>query len=270
MEAVRAELVARGGRVLEPGRTVFLTLPDAGTEVWERMSKRRAGAVLGVEAFELFDDELVQLVVAKGVATEMARRSMLPCGWGSVHAEDGEPLDEALVRAAALLVNAERLRHEIGPVSRGLDVSLQIGAVLGRLCAPQASEEASPQAIESVIELGVRALWISSFKQWSDLAERDFEHALALTRSVVQVCRSEFFDEPASADWSEWLQVLIGSASDVIDAATHWWPDLGADARAFGSEHFGTPQEQLEGAAQALLTTCLETLALFACVSESQ
>lgn len=268
--AMRADIAAHGARLVEPRRLAFLTQADGSGDVWEELSRAHPRAVLGVEGFELFDDELVQMIVANGVATEMARRSVLPEACGYFYDEDSEPLDEALVRAAAELVNAERLRHEVGPVSRGLDVSIQIGAALGRLCALPASEGASPPVVDSVIEMGARALWISAFKQWSHPAERDFEHALGLTRSVVQVCRSEFFDEPGSADWGEWLQVLIGSASDVLDAATHWWPDMGADARAFGSEHFGTPQEQLEGAAQSLLTTCLETLALFACVSESQ
>ncbi|HEX6457596.1 MAG TPA: hypothetical protein VF032_01660 [Thermoleophilaceae bacterium] len=269
VEAVGADLVARGGSLLEHGRLAFLTLADGSGEVWEELSQVHRGAVLGVEGFELFDDEFVQTIVASGVATEMARRSVVPEACHSFY-DEGDPLDESLVRTAAELVNGGRLRHELGPVSRGLDVSLEIGAALGRLCAPPASEGASARAVDGVIELGARALWVSSLKQWSHPAERDFEHALGLTRSVVQVCRSEFFDQPGSADWSEWLQVLIGATSDVLDAATHWWPDMGADARAVGSEHFGTPQEQLEGAAQALLTTCLETLALFACVSESQ
>ena len=35
------------------------------------------------------------------------------------------------------------------------------------------------------------------------------------------------------------------------------------EAHVLGSEHFGTPLEQLELSARSLLTTCIQALALF-------
>jgi hypothetical protein len=86
---------------------------------------------------------------------------------------------------------------------------------------------------------------------------------------VVHASRSELFEQPGSADWPAWLQLLLWAASDVIDAAAHWWPDVEPEARAFGAEYYGTPQEQLESAARSLLTTSLEALTLFAVGTES-
>jgi hypothetical protein len=80
---------------------------------------------------------------------------------------------------------------------------------------------------------------------------------------MVHAGRSEFRCEAAELDWSEWLRWLIGSTSDVIDAATHVWLEPENEAHALGAEHYETPIEQLESAARALLTTCIQALALF-------
>jgi hypothetical protein len=109
----------------------------------------------------------------------------------------------------------------------------------------------------------VFALAVSTLNRSSGAAERDFDHALRLTQSMVHAGRSEFRDQPGDASWREWLQILIGAASNVIDAACHWWVEPETEVQALGSEHSESPGEQLEGEARSLLTTCVETLAMF-------
>jgi hypothetical protein len=115
----------------------------------------------------------------------------------------------------------------------------------------------------------VFALWTSAVGSTLGPLEAEYVHALRMTQSVVHAGRSEFWDEPGEADWSQWLETLIGSASGVIDAATHVRIEPENDLHALGSEHLGTPVERLELEARALLTTCIETLAMFGEAAES-
>src|SRR5215216_2665359 len=101
-------------------------------------------------------------------------------------------------------------------------------------------------ALDTVVELAVFALWTSAVGTSLGPEEREFAHALRLTQSMVHARQDEFWDEPGNADWDEWLQRLIGSASNVIDAATHIWIGPQNDLHALGSEHHSTPTEQLE------------------------
>lgn len=267
VKAIVAELTSVGARLTEGAnaRCLVMTSPD-GIQTWEALSRRHPQGSLGLECFETFEDELLQLVIENGRVTVMARGSVLPEGWGSFHDEDGELLDGGLLRAAAESVAAQRLQHDVGTLSGGLDIALAMGKALGRFCRRvEATVWAGPprEALDAVIELAVFALWISTCGRSMGVAESQFEQAFRLTQSMVDAGCSEFRDKPGDADWNEWLQVLTGSASDVIDAACHWSYERDTEAHALGGEHSGTPIEQLEGAARSMLTTCLQVLALF-------
>jgi hypothetical protein len=237
-----------------------------GLDRWEALSRCHPGVRLGLECFESFEDELLSVLIENGSVTEMDRHGVLPDEWGSFHDEDGEPLDDGLLRAAAESVAAQRLSHDVGTLSGGLDVAVTMAQALGRACQriePTMFDEPRRDSLDAVIELAVFALRISTSATSMGPAESEFEHALQLTRSMVHAGRSELRDEPGKASWSEWLQIIIGSASDVIDTACHCWFEAETEGHAIGAEHFGTPPEQLELAARSLLTTCLQTLALF-------
>jgi hypothetical protein len=78
--------------------------------------------------------------------------------------------------------------------------------------------------------------------------ELEFDHALVLTQAVVQAGREELWDQPGRACWMSWAQEIVVRASEVIEVA-------GAPDRS--------PEGQLAFSARSLLTTCIQTLALF-------
>ena len=265
--ALVAELGRAGARPVEPSRKSCLVMAsEDGIETWEALSRRHPAARLGLECFTEFEDDLHHIVIENGQVTVMACDRVLPDDWGSFHDEDGERLDQDLLRAAAESIAAQRDRHDVGTMADGLDIALTMGKALGRLCGrvePSVFENPPREAVEAITELAVFALFVSASSQSSGAAERDFDHALRLTQSMVHAGRSEFRDKPGDACWSEWLGILIGAASNVIDAACDCRIELESESQAFGSEHYQTAAERLEVEARALLTTCVEALALF-------
>jgi hypothetical protein len=80
-----------------------------------------------------------------------------------------------------------------------------------------------------------------------------------LTQSLVHASRDEIAERPGNASWCHWLRLLIGGASNVVDAAC--MSDYATGTVAY--ELHSTPSEMLELEARALLTSCLQALALF-------
>jgi hypothetical protein len=246
--------------------TTLIVARDEGIDFWESLSIRHAKVTFGIECFEAFEDELLHAVIQDGETTVMAREGVLPSDLGSYHEEDGDPIGDDLLRAAAEWIAEQRLRHDVGTLESGLATALTWGEALGRLCSRverTAYGDASPEGLDAVVELAVFALWTSTARSNTGPREREYDHALRLTQSMVHAGRSEFWDAPGDADWSEWLQVLIGSASHVIETATHVRIEPENDLHALGSEHYRSPEEHLELATRSLLTTCIQTLAMF-------
>jgi len=263
LSAVAKELAEIGRPGVGP---TFVVAREEGIEYWEAMSRRHPRVTFGIECFAAYEDELLHAVVQNGETTIMARTGVLPSDWGSFHDEDGEPIDDALLREAADRVFRQRLRFDTGRHGSGLATALTFGKALGRLCCrleETACADRPGDALDAVVELAVLALWTSTCGSSVDSAERDFQHALRTTQSMVHAGRSEFRWQADELDWSEWLRWLIGSTSEVIDAATHVVLERETELHALGAEHYGTPTEQLEVAARSLLTICIEALALF-------
>jgi hypothetical protein len=264
--AVLTELGRTSGRKVAGASSYHVATSPEGIEPWKALSVRHPGVVLGVECFERFVDEYLSLVIEDGEVTTMGRHSVLPDDWGGFYDEDGERLDAELLRAAAETIMAQRLQHAAGTLSCGLDIALTMGKVLGRFCS---RVDASPfddptrEGLDVLIELAVIALRVSSCVTAAGRGERDFAHALRLTQSFVHGGRDELRDRPGEASWSEWLELLIGAASDVLEAACRCSFERETEHHALAAEHYGTPEEQLELAARSLLTTCLQALALF-------
>ena len=261
--AISKEIVEAGQPCAE---ATFVVAREEGIDYWETISRRHPRVTFGIEYFEAYEDVLVHAVIRNGETTIMARDGVIPSDWGSFHDEDGEPIDGALLRAAAEWVSEQRLRYDAGAHESGLATALTLGKALGRLCCrleETVSTDGPGDALDAVVELAVLALWTSTSGSSISSAERDFQHALRMTQCMMHAGRSEFRCEAAELDWSEWLRWLIGSTSDVIDAATHVWLEPETELHALGAEHYETPIEQLESAARSLLTTCIQALALF-------
>jgi hypothetical protein len=237
-----------------------------GVPCWEELSRRHPDVRLSIEAFEALEDEIVNVVVENGASTLMARVGVLPAEFGAYHEEGGTPLDANLLRAAAERVADRRLHCKVGTLSSGLEVALSMGRELGLLCdrvESTALGDPPADAIDAVVELAAFALWVSASSRSLTRAECEFEHALRLTQSLVHAGRCELWDTPGDASWCEWLGVLIGGASDVVDAACLC--DVGPESptATVSSELHCTPGEGLELEARSLLTSCLQALVLF-------
>ena len=143
-----------------------------------------------------------------------------------------------------------------------------LGQALGLLCEATAEDpfaETAPDAaaLAAVAAVGSAALTVGCATVPMLPAELAFERALHLAQALARAGRDELWDEPGRAEWSEWLMTLVGSASDAVDAATNCHPVLATDAVAVHEEHWLTASEQLEAASGALVTTCVQVLALF-------
>src|SRR4051794_5785779 len=106
--AIRA-VAAETGRA-GAGATLVVAREE-GIDFWESLSCHHPRVTFGIEWFEAFEDELLRVVIQNGETTVMARASVLPSDWGSYHEEDGDPIDDDLLRAAAEWVARHRLAY---------------------------------------------------------------------------------------------------------------------------------------------------------------
>ncbi|MGZ4200776.1 MAG: hypothetical protein ACXVRH_01825 [Thermoleophilaceae bacterium] len=260
-----AELCAAGARPVD--ERCLVTTSAAGTDLWEQLSSRHPLVVIGLECFEEFGDDFLQAHIENGRMTVMARNGVLPEDWGGLYDDEGERISEELVRGAAMEVLAAQKRQPPRSPEGSLDVAMSMGKLLGRFCTrteASALGEPTREALDAVTELALLALVVSAYDSVRSDAEREFQLALRLTQSMVHAGRDEVFDRPGGACWTEWLELLLASASNIVDAACNCCIDRTGEAHAFGAEQYGTPDEHLEYEGRALLTTCLQTLALFA------
>jgi hypothetical protein len=133
---------------------------------------------------------------------------------------------------------------------------------LGRLCQRTegtAHGQPDAEALDALVEMALLALTMG---RPSGLCpgECAFRQALTLTRSTVHAASASNYHDT----WSDWLRILIGSVGQVIDTATSPLLDGSEfDRHPSAAEHHRTAAEILDLEARALLTTCIEALALF-------
>ena len=248
--AAGAELVAMGATPV--GDASFVASRRDAAHSWREFAENHRSVRISVDAFEEFRDEFVQTILTGCESIELSRRSVLPERFGCFD-EDGEPIPKDLLTAAGHAVATARLAHDVGTLSSPLDDALTMGKALGRFCArveDQIFSDPGESDLAAVRELAVFALHVSVAPiAGGTAAELEFDHALMLTQAVVQAGREELWDKPGRACWMSWTQWIIAAASDVIEAC---------------SAGDGVTDEHLSFAARSLLTTCLQTLALFA------
>lgn len=249
MTAAGAELLAMGATPIGP--TCFITAREGGAETWRAFAESHPSIRVSVDLFDEFEDEFVQAIVTAHRNTQLSRRSVLPETFGC-HDEDGEQLPGELLKAAGRAVAADRLAHDVGTLSSHLDDALTMGKALGRFCTRverSIFDEPFEPDLEAVREIAVFAWWTAVAAQHGGTpAELEFDHALLLTQAVVQAGREELWDKPGGACWMTWVETIIAATSEVIEA---------------GSAADTVPDGQLAFSARSLLTTCIQTLALF-------
>ena len=247
--AAGAELVAMG--VTPVGGGCFIASRDGDADTWREFAATHSSVRISVELFPEFEDEFVQAIVTGGGSTTLSRRSVLPATFGCFD-ESGEQLPNELLTAAGRAVAADRLAHDVGTLSSPLDDALTMGKALGRFCTQVEQsifDEPGESDLDAVREIGVFAWWTAVAEQCGGrAAELEFDHALALTQAVVQAGGEELWDKPGQACWTEWTEAIIAGAAEVIEA---------------GSSPGRAPNGQLGFSARSLLTTCIQTLALF-------
>jgi hypothetical protein len=247
--AAGAELVAMGATPVSAG--CFIASLDGGAETWREFAAMHPSMRVSVDVFDEFEEEFVQAIVTANGTLTVSHRNVLPEKYGCFD-EGGEPIPKPFLTAAGRTIAADRLLHDVGTLSSPLDDALTMGKSLGRFCSrveQTVFDDPRRSELDAVREVAVFAWWIAVADQAAGTpAELEFDHALVLTQAVVQAGREELWDRPGRACWMSWAQTIIGGASDVIEAGT-----AGESA----------PEGHLGFAARSLLTTCIQTLALF-------
>jgi hypothetical protein len=255
LTAAGAELVAMG--TVPVGEATFISAQRDDAEMWRTFASNHPAVRLSIDVFKELEDDFVQTIITGRSVTTLSRRSVLPQRFGCFD-EGGEPIAKELLTAAARAVAAERLAHDVGTLSSEIDDALTMGKALGRFCT--CVEETifdAPRSFElaAVREVAVFAWRIAVASEHGGTPqELEFDHALVLTQALVQAGREELWDQPGRACWLSWAQEIIASASEVIEVA-------GAPDRS--------PEGQLAFSARSLVTTAIQTLALFGSRNEA-
>jgi hypothetical protein len=249
LTAAGAELMAMG--TVPVGNATFITAQREDAEMWRQFALNHPAVRLSVDAFEDFEDEFVQTIVAGPIVTTLSRRSVLPETFGCFD-DGGEPLVKQLLTAAGRALAADRLAHDVGTLSSEIDDALTMGKALGRFCTriePTIFDTARTTEVAAVREIAVLAWWMAVAAERNGTpSELAFDHALALTQAVVQAGHEELWDKPGRACWTSWAGYIIAGASELIEVCS-------APERS--------PEGQLTFSARSLLTTCIQALALF-------
>lgn len=120
------------------------------------------------------------------------------------------------------------------------------------------------RCLDAVARLAQMALRVSGASRQRTPGELRYLEPLRLTQSVVHAGHDEYRETPGRADWHSWLGTLLGATCQVVEEA-HMCDVVGPDpdpAISPGSLHRDRG-EAMELAARSLLTTCVQTLALF-------
>jgi len=237
-----------------------------------------------MERFETLGEELERLVVHGRETTVLERRALAPGaghdlddddaiatpdGWGLCLDEDGEPLDRAALRAAAVRVVAVPVDLGPAPTGSSLDDALLLGPTIGRLCVaagdPLAGDRPPRAALDAVAALAAVALTIAAAGSGAACAaELDYERAWRLTQAVAHAGRETLWARPGDADWPEWLMDVLACAAAVVECCAACLHRPPAPLASLHAEHFCTADEELDHTAGRLVATALQALVLFA------
>lgn len=247
----------------DPGCWAWST--DGGWEAIAEFSRTQPSAPLSVQGFQEYRDEIAWASVTDGEVAVVSRRSVLPSDWGSFHDEDGKPLDREVLAWAGSVIAGSGDEFESSTLFCGLETALVVGAELGRFVSAArdflADGAPTPRTLEAISRLARIGLQVSLASQPRSKGELSYLLPLRLTQSVVHAGRDEYSDQPGQADWQWWLGILLSSAAGIIDDA-HMCDVVPTPSEPPEAET-RHPGEWMELAAGALVTSCVQALALF-------
>lgn len=271
-EVVRAvDAVTAGGGVPvgpdRPHQCAWST--EAGTAAIENLSREHPNVSWGAEGFYDFEDALLVTVTTAGDTVILAEQTILPAYWGDWGADDGEPLDaDILRRAADRIASAPRLIDSsfFCPLETERAAACAIGRFAETTHDRLAIGRPTPAELDAVASLGQFALYVSTASCSRTPAEREYLHAQRLTRAVLHAGRSAIEEQPGGASWGDWFGMLLSGGADIVDSAWHLEITPERDEDDHCPRCPASPEETLEASGQSLLTTCVQTLALFGSV----
>lgn len=231
-------------------------------------SRGQASLPLSVQGFQDFQDEMAWAMVTDGEVAVVSRQSVLPSHWGTFHDEDGKPLDrEALAWAgSAIAGNDDGL--EPSTLFCGLETALVVGGELGRFVTDARDflsvDAPTQRTLDAIVRLARTALRVGAASRPRSKGELEYLLPLRLTQSVARAGRDGYLEGPGQADWRWWLGILLGAAADLVrEAEMHDVIPGPPEASADTDPHQRDPGVVMELMASALVTSCVQALALF-------
>jgi hypothetical protein len=204
---------------------------------------------------------------------------------GCCAGDEGIHLDPELLRRAARRVEdgatgggvprlagapgrdpATRAKRGPGAAPSALDSAVALGRAVGVLCAragdASVAPDPAPRTLDAIADLAATAVTISAPPSAPSPGAAMVERSWALTRALARAGAEPLWDGPGNLAWPDWLGDLIAATSDALLACAES-VDGGATAiAAVHREHCPTPDEHRTSAAGALVTVCLQALAL--------
>lgn len=277
IDVLGSEAAAAGVALAERGALPFgPNDPDcwawSADDDWDaiaELSRGQPSAPLSVQGFQDFHDEIVLAMVTDGDVSVVSRQSVLPAHWGSFHDEDGKVLDREALAWAGSVIAGNHVELHSSTLHCGLETAMFVGGELGRFVSGArdflAADAPTQSTLDAIVRLARSGLRVSVASQPRAHGELSYLLPLRVTQSVVHAQRDEYVDQPGQADWEWWLGVLLSSAAGLMDDAHVC--DLVAPPPIESHECPGPgsrdPSASMELSASALVTSCVQALALF-------
>jgi len=220
-------------------------------------------------------DVVREIAITRGhVAVDRERRIFrapdgdVSCAWGLTTCEDGDRLDPVLLRHVADEILATE-HDQVGQVTGGISDALVLAERLGDFarvvrCGTLDAEPGVAE-LDALRVLASLALTLACASTPDCAAEMTATRAWRMREVLVHAGHEELWARPGDASWREWLGHVISSLTDAIEACVEvGWMPVTALADADDDSQSWSPDRHLETSMGGLVSTCLQTLALFA------
>lgn len=277
VRALRMALVAAGAEHLDEHDQVRLQWrADPGPAPVEALAAEHPAVDVGTRRLDRERGTVQERTIVGGqVRVDRERRVFrsddgeVSCRWGLCFDEDGERLDPALLRRVAddILTIEEDQRSAVRPAT--LPEALLLADEAGRLARAvgEMSDQATPssRALAALRHLASAALTIACVPDDQSGTAVRASRAYRMQEVLVHAGHEELWDTPGHADWTAWVGYILSAVGHAIDTcitsahATVWVSPDGHDDSGCGH-----PDRRREAATGALVSTCVQALALFA------
>jgi hypothetical protein len=278
VDALRAVLVAAGGtHVADCDHVHVEWRSEDGPAPVEALAGGHPDVDVRIRRVEDGSEVVQEVTICAGrVVVDRERRIFretdgeVSCRWGLCSDEDGKCLDPVLLRRVADDVLATD--HEIGSgrLSAAIFDALLLAEEAGRFARavddPLDVDAPSTEALGALRRLAAVALTVASASTHPSDAEMRASPAWRMREVLVHAGYEQLWSEPGHASWPEWIGYVLTTLTKAIDAcldcghaAVRVPADGAEDARGLCSA-----DRQREAATGGLVSTCVQTLALFA------